>query len=798
MILGRLNALPNKTDAFNLLPVINMRISSHTFQRYLRLCTIFVCMLALQIPTVPVSLAQVNYDADDTERENANRQLRGVRPMNRRQPANGNQGRFKGNVVNETYKPQDAPPPKNGKAEVNGTIDISRVKANYGNKEDEMMIFDVLNVKEMDILDLIKIISQKSDLNIIVSPNVSGKVTVYLKNVEVFEALKSIIESYNLAFLRTGNIINIMTAEEYLAKYRSTFGQDFETRILRLEDAKISDVVELLTQVKSQGGKVVADEKTSTLILTDEPHVLDEMEHIVNWVDGMVVTEIFELVYAEAEDISAKVTEELTPEIGSIRTDKRSNKVIVSDTAEKLNEIRRMIKAFDNKDQEVLIEAKIVQVTLSDDYKLGVDWEKLMVDDNNFNIISDFDVLQSTDKRGQLSIGTVEQDDYAFLVQALESIGETNILSSPSIATLNNEEAKIIVGSTEPYVTSTTTTPASGPTTTAESVNFIEVGVKLFVTPTIHKDDFITMKVKPEISSVTRNVITSNNNSIPVVETSEAETKVTVKNGVTIFIGGLIRDETINSYNRVPVLGSLPVIGAAFRGEDEFVRKTETVIFLSPKIITGDIPARTVYQPRERLGVISPEPTRFFNASHEELPQEYVDAANEYTNGRYTQQDAVQDGYEVVSAKRWEDPKYKTGESMTISKPKIKNGFEKKMDRVVSDTVRDVKNGTPVSARPGAGALSSTRSRVTSNTGRNFDKAISGGVLGSIRRVNKNLTFVIVHMNKSASLGIGDNVNVYRDAEYIASLQVSKIRGELVAATITDQKYDIKVGDIIK
>ena len=557
-------------------------------------------LLLLPVFVLFTALSGTAYAQNDSLDE-GRRQLRGIQRIERNQPAN----RFNGDITNELHRTQIAKNGQNGKTEISGTIDISRVKANYGDAESEMMVFDVLNVKEMDILDLIKIISQKSDLNIIVSPNVSGKVTVYLKNVEVFEALKSIIESYNLAFLRTGNIINIMTAEEYLAKYRSAFGQEFETRILRLEDAKIGDVVALLNQVKSTGGKVVADDKTSTLILTDEPHVLDEMENIVNWVDGMVVTEIFDLVYAEAEDIAAKITEELTPDIGSVRTDKRSNKVIVSDTADKLNEIRQMVRAFDNKDLEVLIEAKIVQVTLSDEFKLGVDWEKLMVEHHNFNLLSNFDVLQSTDKRGQLSIGTLEKDDYAVMVQALETIGETNILSSPSIATLNNEEAKIIVGSTEPYVTSTTTTPASGPTTTAESVNFIEVGVKLFVTPTIHRDDFITMKVKPEISSVTRNVITSNNNSIPVVETSEAETTVTVKDGVTIFIGGLIRDETINSHNKVPVLGSIPVIGAAFRGQDEFVRKTETVIFLSPKIITGDIPADHIFASRACWGHLS-------------------------------------------------------------------------------------------------------------------------------------------------------------------------------------------------
>jgi general secretion pathway protein D len=165
----------------------------------------------------------------------------------------------------------------------------------------------------------------------------------------------------------------------------------------------------------------------------------------------------------------------------------------------------------------------------------------------------------------------------------------TNILSSPRITALNNEEAKILVGSTEPYVTTTTTTPATGAVTTAESVNFIDVGVKLFVTPVIHDDDYITMKIKPEVSSVTRFVTTGNKNTIPVVETSEAETTVMVKNGVTIVIGGLIKDEKIASVSKVPILGDIPLIGLAFKNTDEILRKTELVIFLTPQIISGDV-----------------------------------------------------------------------------------------------------------------------------------------------------------------------------------------------------------------
>ncbi|MBZ0167353.1 MAG: type II and III secretion system protein, partial [Candidatus Omnitrophica bacterium] len=309
-------------------------------------------------------------------------------------------------------------------------------------------------------------------------------------------------------------------------------------------------------------------------------------------------------------------------------------------------------------------------------------------------------------------------------------------------------------------VTSTTTTPASGPTTTAEAVNFIEVGVKLYVTPTIHKDQFITMKVKPEISSVTRNVITSNNNSIPVVETSEAETTVTVKNGVTIFIGGLIRDELINSHSRVPVLGSIPFIGVAFRGDDEFTRKTETVIFLTPKIITGDVPARDVYMARERLGVISPEPSKIFQQSHEPVSNIYV----------YGDDDEDTD---TRSSEIW---------GATAG------------DRSY------VRSGQPYSYQDSTtpAATSQRKSAKTKSSAPSLARGGSASVLGTIRRVNNNLTFVIIHLNQSAALTIGDSVDVYRESQRIAKLEVTKIRGELVAATIKDQAYDIKIGDIIK
>lgn len=469
-------------------------------------------------------------------------------------------------------------------------------------QEAEKKILDVLDLKNMDILDVLKLISQKSGLNIVAGQNVKGRVTVFLKDIEVKEALRIIVEAYGWAYIEdgrqtptdsAGGILKVMTEQEYEAKYGHRFGQEVRTRIRQLLFAKAPDVAVILNEVKGKSGKVIADPKSGTLILMDESKNLEEMEGIIRQVDVPVETEVFPLGYAKAEDISGKISEVLTPAIGTMKFDERSNKIVISDTAQVMNKVRRIIEAFDEKDKQVLIEAKIIQIALNNEHKMGVDWEAIVSDYHSLDLIGDFDVLGSTDKKGKLSIGTVSSDDYTALIEALDTVGATDILSSPRITAVNNKEAKILVGSTEPYVTTTTTTPASGPTTTAESVNFIEVGVKLFVTPTIHNDGFITMKIKPEVSSVTSNLTTSNNNTIPIVETSEAETTVMVKDGVSVVIGGLIKEETIKSTKKVPLLGDIPLLGFAFRSQSDSVSKTEIVIFLTPKIMTGDVSEKT-------------------------------------------------------------------------------------------------------------------------------------------------------------------------------------------------------------
>ncbi len=447
---------------------------------------------------------------------------------------------------------------------------------------------DLLDLKEMDMSDVLKIISQKTGLNIVAGNNVNGKVTLFLKNVDIHEVLKIICEANSLAYVEDESLIRVMTGADYEKTYGRKFNNLTSRKIVKLDYINVTQVLPILEKLKSANGLIISDDRTNTVVLTDMPENIREMENVLAEIDVPRVTKVFDLNYARVEEITEKINPLLTPNVGSLSSDKRSNKLSVTDILSKIEEVRRVIEAYDVMEKQVAIEAKIVQVILNDQYRMGIDWEAVVNKYHGMDLLGNFDVLGENEKRGQLSIGTLAADSYQVMVHALSDFGETNNLSNPHIVAVNNQEAKILVGSTEPYVTTTVTTPAAGPSTTAEAVNFIEVGVKLYVTPTIHNDGYVTMKIKPEVSSVTRTLTTGNNNTIPVVETSEMETTVVVKDGTTIVIGGLIKDENIDSKRKVPLLGDVPVMGAMFRSQDNLKRKTELVVFLTPKIIKGD------------------------------------------------------------------------------------------------------------------------------------------------------------------------------------------------------------------
>ncbi|OIO81364.1 MAG: hypothetical protein AUJ89_00905 [Candidatus Omnitrophica bacterium CG1_02_43_210] len=447
-----------------------------------------------------------------------------------------------------------------------------------------------LDIKGMDILDVLKILSMKSGLNIVAGKNVTGRVTIFLKDVNVWDALQIVLVANNLAYEKQGNIINVMTDRDYELIYGEKFYDKKRVYIAKLQYAKAADVSKVLMQAKTNVGKVIADEGSNTIVLMDVPASILQMKRMIDEMDEPTRTMIFSLQYAKAEDIEKNVSELVTKNLGYIKIDARTNKIAVTDVPQQLEKIEKLINAFDQKDAQVMIEAKILEVTLSDNFKMGIDWD--VIADKYFRLTQNLKLGLTSG--GTVKIGTIagggsptDEGDYSSLIDALREVGDVNTLSAPKIMALNNQESKILVGTRQPYSTQSVVS-SQQTTTTAESVTFVDLGVKLYVTPTINENGFITMKIKPEVSTKSGDYTTSDNNTIPIISTTEAETTIMVKDGATVVIAGLIKDTVDKSSKKVPFLGSIPVLGHLFSNISNEKRKEEIVVLLTPHIVTGE------------------------------------------------------------------------------------------------------------------------------------------------------------------------------------------------------------------
>ncbi|MFH2137735.1 MAG: secretin N-terminal domain-containing protein [Candidatus Omnitrophota bacterium] len=441
-----------------------------------------------------------------------------------------------------------------------------------------------LDLKGMNVVELLRMLALKTGLTIVPSKGVSGRINIFLNNVSFQEALDIILVTQNLASERKGDVIYITTAAEYKRLYGKDYVENREHKNIKLQFADPANVFAVLSQLKSEIGKVIVDKASGMVILIDIPEKLEVMESAVKKLETPLEMAVFELNYAKPEEIKAGLNEIITPGTGKIIFDERSSQVIVYDLPEKMDKIERIVKSLDAEEKEVFIEADIVQVTLSDRYQKGIDWE--MISGGNNDLVSAFPLTPTPANLGKISIGTLAGDDYTAVLELLRTQGDIKILSNPKLAVVNNQEARILVGTRDAYVTQTLS-QAESTTVTSENIEFIDVGVKLNVVPKINNDGFITMTIKPEVSNVAETITTSLGSRIPIVETSEVETVVKVKDNTMIMIAGLRKDEKRDQREGVPGLEKLPFLGGLFRSRDQSTRQTEIIVFITPHIITG-------------------------------------------------------------------------------------------------------------------------------------------------------------------------------------------------------------------
>lgn len=443
-----------------------------------------------------------------------------------------------------------------------------------------------IDLRDSDVVDVLKFLSQKGKFNIYISPEIQGRATLKLEDVRIGDILNIILLSNKLAFAQEDTIVYVMTQEAYKARYGQDYNDAREVELFRLKHTAPAQIFKMLEPTKSSVGTIIADEKTGTLILMDTPQKMAFMMDVVEQMDQPLESRVFDLSYAKAIAVQSLITAQADG-LTTVLADERSNQIIVTALPNRMKEIEKLVTSVDRKTREVAIDSQIVKIVLSDDYDRGVDWrymfQKGLLEPLDLNV----SLPSSPTVFGSIEYSTFGSDGFEAIFKFLQTIGESKILASPRLTVIEGEEAKILIGTREAYVTSTTTT-GSETTSVSESVSFVDVGISLKVSAQINKEGYVTMKIQPEVSSVVRTLTTPSDNEIPIVDTTQAETRVMVKDGTTIVIGGLRKDEKTATQDQIPILGDLPFVGKAFQRVGKELEQTELVVFLTPHVIEGD------------------------------------------------------------------------------------------------------------------------------------------------------------------------------------------------------------------
>ena len=397
--------------------------------------------------------------------------------------------------------------------------------------------------READIQDVLRALGEIGNVNIVAGKEVTGTVTVQLKDVALEDALEAILSVNGFQYRWKNNIILVEKGEEI-----------FNSEVIPLNFANADEAKEMIEKLVSEKGDVKVHERLNELIITDYDKNIDRMKSLIERIDQpplqvRIETKIIKMAVGDIQELGIRWQasySNLKPAWQS-ETDADGNAINENWTTDDQDDVKfeKGIATFDIANPA------------------GVNSASL--DGGVFNIA---ELATIGDK---IRIGAA--------IDALIQDQKANVLSSPNITTLNNKQASIVIGEKVGIREQTQTT-----TGTTESVRFEDVGIKLYVTPKIARNGYITMHIKPEISTVEVYTETQQRFS-----TTQAETYVRVKDEHTVIIGGLIQDDETKSVRKIPFLGSIPILGLPFRHKDTSRTKSELVIFLTPSILKDGI-----------------------------------------------------------------------------------------------------------------------------------------------------------------------------------------------------------------
>ena len=418
-----------------------------------------------------------------------------------------------------------------------------------------------LNFQDIDVRSVLQLIADFTDLNLVASDTVTGNITLRLQNVPWDQALDLVLKTKGLDKRKIGNVLLVAPADEIAARERQELESQkqiselapLRRELIQVSYAKAADIAKLFQSVTSVGG------------------------------------------------VSNAGAGGGSEERGSIAVDDRTNSIIAHQTQDRLDELRRIVAQLDVAVRQVMIEARIVEADVGYDKSLGVRWGG----STNLSGNSKWTAYGNDDKgdeRGNLGsattpigpnvpfvdlgvanrfagigIGFVTNNTVLDLeLTAMEKSGSGEVVSQPKVVTSDKETAKILKGSEVPYLEAS----SSG----AATVSFKEAALSLEVTPQITPDNRVIMEVKvnkdePDYANALLGV--------PPIKKNEVNAKVLVSDGETIVIGGVFSNTQTKSVDKVPFLGDLPFLGRMFRRDTVEDKKSELLIFLTPRIMNN-------------------------------------------------------------------------------------------------------------------------------------------------------------------------------------------------------------------
>ncbi|HEU4486083.1 MAG TPA: type II secretion system secretin GspD [Povalibacter sp.] len=429
---------------------------------------------------------------------------------------------------------------------------------------------------------------------------------------------------------------------------------DEDIDIIRLENASAAEIVRVVNSLYTGGGaqnepgaaaaKVVADDRTNSVLLSGEKSQRLRLRALITHLDTPLEaggdTQVRYLLYADAEKIASKLKEQISgivqatpgaaPAPGggagagasadrgvSIWSDQQNNALIVTAPPKVMRSIMQVVDKLDIRRPQVLIEAILVEMNITKAAELGVNWAVGNTDSDstvpigtwnqavgNASIGSIAAAIQNPVAAGAAAIPTGltlgagrfldSGTNFAILLRALRNDGSSNILQTPSVTTLDHQEAQIKVAQEVPFVTGQYTNTSgnnNGSVNPFQTIQREEVGTILKITPQINEGSSVTLKISQESSDLAPSATASSGAVDLITNKRTIDTTVMVDDGGVIVLGGLIRDAVIEGENRVPVLGAIPLIGELFKTRSGSKEKRNLMVFIRPTILRDGVKA---------------------------------------------------------------------------------------------------------------------------------------------------------------------------------------------------------------